>query len=111
MPAYQDYSHLDSTIVSDEYISPLYEIAKTKNRTVIDFTAFDIASNFHRVVTVAHPLWIDGTVEGVAFWEYDLENFFNNVMIPESFFITKTPFIQFRTPQHFQQEFDEVNEE
>ena len=49
-------------------------------------------------------------MEGVIFWEYQLESTFDNAMIPSSFFLTKTPFIQFRRPQHFQTRFQGVGD-
>ena len=93
-----DFSNIDQKTEDDEYISPLYEVVKEKNKTIIDFASFDIATAKQRVVTVAHPLWIEDRLEGVVFWEYDLLSTFDNVMIPYSFFASKSPFLQFRLP-------------
>ena len=44
VPGSPDYSHLDAKTEANEYVSPLYKIAKETNETVINFAAFDIAS-------------------------------------------------------------------
>lgn len=111
IPDAEDFSNIDLKTENNEHISLLYEIVKEKNKTVIDFSAFDIASLKKRVVTVAYPISIDGIIEGVIFWEYDLISTFNNVMIPESFYASKAPFIQFRKPQHRSSKFSSMPEE
>ena len=88
-----DSTALDEKVEKDEDISPLFKIAKESKQTMVNYASLDIASETKRVVTVAHPILVDGIVEGVVFWEYDLAKTFAEIMIPQSFVTSKSPFV------------------
>mmetsp|Transcript_12167 Transcript_12167/g.18803 ORF Transcript_12167/g.18803 Transcript_12167/m.18803 type:complete len:212 (+) Transcript_12167:405-1040(+) len=82
-------------------IDDIYHRCKLKKETLFDYGAFDIAQSRYRRATIAHPLLFpDGRFRGAIIWEYDLGRAFTKVLLPESYFKKKIPFVQYRLPEH-----------
>ena len=92
-------------------VGEIYEEVWTANSTVINFSGNDLATDTRHVVKVAHPLYNQTSGQiGAIIWEIDINQVFNQAILPSTFGQQKLSFIQYRTPEHVKSvNQDEIN--